>query len=265
LPSGPVERGASEADVGAAITVVLAHFDGPAFGSWLRAHIESDERMRVVASETTAAAAAQLRSLVVEHRPDVAVLNGDALSESEVACFARTYPGTRILVLTSAAMSGRERLARVGVAGCLPIGSSLDEIAGAIVTVAGGESVLGDRPWPLYRLTTRELQVYEELSSGQSDAEIALALSRTLNKSVTLSTVRTHVQNIFRKFEVRDRRELIDHELIATNREGSLMRLDSVLRPAGARRPAAMWAGWRPRPTRQFGPQHLAFVPGRFA
>jgi DNA-binding NarL/FixJ family response regulator len=242
--------------------VVLAHFDGPAFGGWLGAHIEADERMRVVATETSAA---QLPSLVVEHRPEVAVLNGDALAESEVACFARTYPGTRMLVLTSAAMSGRERLARVGVAGCLPIGSSLDEIAAAIVTVAAGESILSDRPWPLHELTTRELQVYEELSLGQTDEQIAFALRDTLDKQVAVSTVRTHVQSIFRKFDVCDRRELIDHERIANHREGSLMRVDCALRPAGARRPATMWAGWRPRPARQLGPQYLAFAPGRFA
>ena len=51
-------------------------------------------------------------------------------------------------------------------------------------------------------LTPREADVLEHLQAGRSNAEIALALS------VSVETVRTHRRNIYRKLGVRTRREL---------------------------------------------------------
>ena len=51
-------------------------------------------------------------------------------------------------------------------------------------------------------LTPREANVLEHLQAGRSNAEIALALS------VSVETVRTHRRNIYRKLGVRTRREL---------------------------------------------------------
>ena len=48
----------------------------------------------------------------------------------------------------------------------------------------------------------REANVLEHLRAGRSNAEIALALS------VSVETIRTHRRNIYRKLGVRTRREL---------------------------------------------------------
>ena len=51
-------------------------------------------------------------------------------------------------------------------------------------------------------LTPREADVLEELQRGRSNAEIAMALS------VSVETVRSHARSVFRKLGVKGRREL---------------------------------------------------------
>ena len=51
-------------------------------------------------------------------------------------------------------------------------------------------------------LTPREAEVLDQLQLGRSNAEIAIALS------VSIETVRTHARSVFRKLGVKGRREL---------------------------------------------------------
>jgi DNA-binding CsgD family transcriptional regulator len=51
-------------------------------------------------------------------------------------------------------------------------------------------------------LTPREADVLDQLQLGRSNAEIAMALS------VSVETVRTHARSVFRKLGVKGRREL---------------------------------------------------------
>lgn len=54
-----------------------------------------------------------------------------------------------------------------------------------------------------YMLTSKETEVLQLLVGGLSDEEIALSLN------IKFSTVRTHVESIFSKLDVHDRKKLI--------------------------------------------------------
>ena len=54
-------------------------------------------------------------------------------------------------------------------------------------------------------LTTRELEVLELVSKGLKDKEIADQLF------VSLSTIKTHTRNIYKKLKVRNRTEAVIH------------------------------------------------------
>jgi two-component system NarL family response regulator len=88
-------------------------------------------------------------------------------------------------------------------AGRRAIGSLLDELLGAPV---GAEDKLNEARIKLARqlrdLTPRELEIVRRLANGSTNKEIA----STLNVSV--STVKAHLTNIFRKLEQPDRLRL---------------------------------------------------------
>jgi DNA-binding NarL/FixJ family response regulator len=103
---------------------------------------------------------------------------------------------------------------KAGVAGYLLKGSSRQEIVSAIRQVVAGESLLhpslvlellqrmaGDRPASALsgQLTPRERDVLRLVALGQTNRQIALALS------LTVSTVKTHVEHLIGKLEVSDR------------------------------------------------------------
>jgi DNA-binding NarL/FixJ family response regulator len=111
---------------------------------------------------------------------------------------------------------------RAGASGFLLKRSSPEELIAAIHTVADGEAllspsvtrrlmervaahpILSRKPDPrLAELTTREREVFELVAQGLSNAEIAEAL--TLERT----TIKTHVQRILNKLEVRNRVEVV--------------------------------------------------------
>ena len=93
-----------------------------------------------------------------------------------------------------------------GATACLSKETQGRDILNAIHLASRGLHVLPrtDAPEPLgpALLTPREAHVLEHLQAGRSNAEIALALS------VSVETIRTHRRNIYRKLGVRTRREL---------------------------------------------------------
>jgi DNA-binding NarL/FixJ family response regulator len=58
-------------------------------------------------------------------------------------------------------------------------------------------------PSDIADLTERELEVLRSLSEGYTNPEIAEALQ------ISVATVRTHVERIFRKLDVHSRRDLL--------------------------------------------------------
>ena len=105
-----------------------------------------------------------------------------------------------------------------GASGFLLKDSSPDQLVDAIRVVAGGEALLapsvtsrlieqfartrsrtGEPPPGLDELTARELEVFELVARGLSNAEIAASLV------VSDSTVKTHVAHLLAKLGVRDR------------------------------------------------------------
>jgi DNA-binding NarL/FixJ family response regulator len=112
--------------------------------------------------------------------------------------------------------------ADAGVSGCFLRGTTLSELGYAIERIASGEvmcspeagglllrSATTRRPAPFSPsgsddpdLTPREVDVVELAAAGLSNKQIAGALR------IELSTVKNHLQSIFKKFGVRSRREL---------------------------------------------------------
>lgn len=99
----------------------------------------------------------------------------------------------------------------VEAAGLLPADAGVAQIEAALLAVAAGLQVRGreqgfearDETWPPELLTPRELEVLSAMAKGQSNKEIARSLS------ISLHTVKFHVEAIFRKLGVRARAEAV--------------------------------------------------------
>ncbi len=107
-------------------------------------------------------------------------------------------------------------LLRVGVRGCLPSRLFPGQIVSAVdLIVTGGIICLPRLPLGIAispcigsglcsQLTLREIQVLELVEKQASNQEIAEELF------VSLSTVKTHLRNIFRKLEVKNRSQAVE-------------------------------------------------------
>jgi DNA-binding NarL/FixJ family response regulator len=131
----------------------------------------------------------------------------------------RAGPEPRVLILTTFDLDEYVYDALgAGASGFLLKDSSPDQLVAAIRVVAGGEALLAPsvtsrligqfararqhRPEPppgLDELTARELEVFELLARGMSNAEIAASLM------VSDSTIKTHVAHLLAKLGLRDR------------------------------------------------------------
>ncbi len=108
-------------------------------------------------------------------------------------------------------------LLRIGVRGCLPARLFPGQIANAVnLIVTGGLTCLPRFSWEMlhevpsinqeiYRqLTLREVEILSLVGKQASNQEIADELF------LSLSTVKTHLRNIFRKLEVKNRSEAVE-------------------------------------------------------
>jgi DNA-binding NarL/FixJ family response regulator len=145
------------------------------------------------------------------HKPEVAVLDYGALeSPGQVFALRRAYSGTSFVVLANnPSPADCNRMLSLGASACLSKETEARDILSAIHLASRGLHVLprtagefATEPLGPALLTPREADVLEHLQAGRSNAEIALALS------VSVETVRTHRRNIYRKLGVRTRREL---------------------------------------------------------
>jgi DNA-binding NarL/FixJ family response regulator len=174
----------------------------------LRSLLVDDENVELVATDVEMEA---LDALLTEHEPTVAVINfGSLRSPVEVNRLRLAHPQTRLLILANRPTPSEcNQMLAFGATACLSKETQARDILNAIHLASRGLHVLppnngdagADQLGPEL-LTPREADVLEHLRAGRSNAEIALALS------VSVETIRTHRRNIYRKLGVRTRREL---------------------------------------------------------
>jgi DNA-binding NarL/FixJ family response regulator len=183
--------------------------------------------MEVVAQAHDGAEAVRLAQL---HAPDVVLMDVRMPVLDGLAATRRlteTGDATRILVLTTFDIDDYAFEAiRAGASGFLLKNTRPDDLLAGIRSVANGDAVLAPSTTrrlletlsshpeslptesivdpdaaedPLHLLTSRELDVFDALVVGLSNAEIAARLV------VSETTVKTHVTRILAKLELRDR------------------------------------------------------------
>ena len=189
------------------ITVVIGRFED-LVGRGLRSLIAEDGNIELLAADVELDA---LDATLAEHQPKVAIVNfGSLRTPVEVHRLHIGHPATRLLVLANRpSPSECNQMLSFGATACLSKETEARDILNAIHLASRGLHVLPRTavdfaPEPLgpELLTPREADVLEHLQAGRSNAEIALALS------VSVETIRTHRRNIYRKLGVRTRREL---------------------------------------------------------
>jgi two-component system, NarL family, nitrate/nitrite response regulator NarL len=194
-------------DVRDPITIVLGRFED-LIGRGLRSLIADDPNIDLLAADVELDV---FEAALAEHAPKVAIINfGSLRTPVEVNRLHASHPQTRLLVLASRPTPSEcNQMLAFGATACLSKETESRDILNAIHLASRGLHVLprtsGDfAPEPLgpELLTPREADVLEHLQAGRSNAEIALALS------VSVETIRTHRRNIYRKLGVRTRREL---------------------------------------------------------
>jgi DNA-binding NarL/FixJ family response regulator len=159
---------------------------------------------------------------VGRHNPDVLVMDIrmptlDGIEATNRLTESRSR--TRILILTTFDLDEYVyRAMKAGASGFLLKDATREQLAAAVRTVAGGESLLApaitrrliedfcrrpapgaERPEAVASLSRRELDVLELLARGRSNAEIAMELF------LGETTVKSHVSRILAKLDLRDR------------------------------------------------------------
>lgn len=163
-------------------------------------------------------------ALAEELAPDVVLMDlrmpGMGGAEA-TAALARSAPGVRVLVLTTFADDASiDAALRAGAAGYLTKDAGREEMVAAIRAAAGGGTPLDARiagrvvaGLPEARpssvrerfpdLTAREAEVLELMADGATNPEIAERLF------LGVSTVKSHINAIFAKLGVSERREAV--------------------------------------------------------
>jgi DNA-binding NarL/FixJ family response regulator len=210
----------------------------------LRTVLADESYLDIVAEVGDGAAAVELARRLL---PDVVVMDVHLPRLSGVAAtraIAASQLPVRVLILAS--FDGDEHVVgalRAGARGYLSKDVPAAELITAIRTVAAGGAVIAphllrrllDRfatalPDPaetsapvLPELTDRERQVLVHMARGESNSEIAAALS------VSGTTVKTHVGNLLTKLGVRDRVQAV----VRAYDSGLVRPRDSAVDPAG--------------------------------
>lgn len=198
------------------IRVVIAD-DHAIVRAGLRALFAAHADIEVVAEADGGAAAVDAAQ---RERPDVLLLDLSMPGQNGVEALLRVRslaPETRVLVLSMHTAPEYVRPAlRGGAAGYVVKGAGLEDLVGAVRTVAAGGRFLGpearrvvegDVDHPLHdrasesdfdRLTPREREVLKLVAEGHTNREIAALLG------VSPKTVDTHRTNLMSKLDLHD-------------------------------------------------------------
>ena len=198
--------------------------DHELFRRGLRMVLEDEEDIEVVDEAGDGEVAV---SLAREHAPDVVVMDVRMPGLTGIEAARRVKeeePGTKILMLT---ISDEEddlyEAIKAGANGYLLKEISIDEIANAVRSVHGGQSLISPsmasklldefaamikkeeekEEVPAPRLTPREMEVLEHVAQGMNNREIAKALF------ISENTVKNHVRNILEKLHLHSRMEAV--------------------------------------------------------
>lgn len=190
-----------------AVTAVLGRFD-PLVGHGLAHVLKGDPRIHVIASDLEHA---ELESIIVDHAPEVAVL--DEAAEPFVLTRLRSLrPATGIIVIAHNPSQAYGMSLLASGATCLARSLSVADVLAAVhFTAQGGhlfvalDGARAEREYPrdVRNLTPRETEVLEYISIGRSNPEIARVLH------ISVETVHTHVAHIRKKLKVQSKRDLI--------------------------------------------------------
>ncbi len=191
------------------ITVLIARFDDLLSGG-LRELLDRDPNLGVIASDVELD---RLPVVIHAHRPDVAVLDLEAFADlGAVGALAVSHAGTHLVLIAddpSSAISAQ--LLAFGVSACLGRDTQARDVLSAIHLASRGLQVMPRRAASggaravgsaAQLLTRREAELLPLLSSGLSNAQIALMMN------IGVETVRTHAHHIYAKLGVASRREL---------------------------------------------------------
>ena len=192
------------------ITVVLGYFDA-LVSRGLTQILRKDKDIQILSAGLDDGV---LECVVEQHLPQVVIIDeASVVDRSDLMRRLRVaQPAIGIVVLAHRPTRAYGVRLLASGATCLPQNASIAYILATIRLAAEGKYI------PLYAedrqieqrylmdavlLTSREAEVFEHLSSGQSHAEIAQALQ------IGIETVRTHTARIRSKLGVRSKRELI--------------------------------------------------------
>ena len=199
---------------------VLIADDQPVVRGGVRMIVETESDMTVVGEARDGREAVEQARLL---RPDVVLMDirmpGVDGLEATRRLLAGAGDAPRVLILTTFELDEYVYEAlRAGASGFLLKSAPPEQISSAIRTVAAGDALLapeitrrlieefvrhprppGGRPPETGELTARELEVLKLIARGRTNAEIAADLF------VSDGTVKTHVNHILRKLQLRDR------------------------------------------------------------
>lgn len=151
-------------------------------------------------------------SLVGSYRPEVCVLDlhlpeiADGLHVIREIC--SQFPDTAVVAVGDGGDPSTLAKARQeGIRGFLARSRSVSELAEALWRITSGEQVFDSvpraawRPAPRFELTPREAEVLRRIADGQQTRQMACEMN------IAISTLRSHVRNVFAKMGVHSRLE----------------------------------------------------------
>ncbi|MEU1389477.1 MULTISPECIES: response regulator transcription factor [unclassified Nonomuraea] len=180
--------------------------------------VDSEPDMTVVGEASTGAEAV---AVVLEHRPDVVLMDVRMPDMDGIEATRRIGDVSRVLVVTMFDLDAYVYDAlRAGASGFLLKDTPPADLLAAVRVVASGEALLAptvtrrlieeftktpvaQRPQGLDRVTEREREVLLLIARGLSNGEIADHLR------LSLATIKTHIGRLRAKLDARDRAQLV--------------------------------------------------------